>query len=136
MNIYQAKVVYAKIGHGTTTENYLVKAHNLTDAEALIKAEVQKSAINDTPIEVKTITKRKFDAVIHAPAGKDDDVRYCVAKLVEEDEKEALHKYTYLVTASSLGEAYETICNEIPCERTLSIVETDILDFLTGDKDE
>ena len=32
MNIYQAKVVYAKIGYGTTTENYLVKAHNLTDA--------------------------------------------------------------------------------------------------------
>ena len=54
---------------------------------------------------------------------------------MEEDEKEALHKSTCIVTASSLGEAYETSYNEIPCERTLSIVETDILDFLTGDKD-
>ena len=136
MNIYQAKVVYAKIGHGTTSENYLVKAHNLTEAEVLIKEEVQKRAANDTPIEVKTIAKKKFDAVIHAPAGKDDDVRYYVVKVVDEDEKEALHKYTYLVTASSLGEAYETSYNEIPCDRVLSIVETDILDFLTGDKDE
>ena len=121
MNIYQAKVVYAKIGHGTTTENYLVKAHNLTEVEVLIKEAVQKRAINDTPIEVKTIAKKKFDAVIHAPAGKDDDVRYYVVKVIDEDEKEALHKYTYLVTASSLGEAYETTYNEIPCERTLSI---------------
>ena len=136
MNIYQAKVVYAKIGHGTTTENYLVKAHNLTDAEALIKAEVQKSAINDTPIEVRTITKKKFEDVVHAPAGEDTDVRYYIVKVVEEDEKETLHKHTYLVTASSLGEAYETTYNEIRSERTLSIVETDVLDFLTGDKDE
>lgn len=136
MNIYQAKVVYAKIGHGTTTESYLVKAHNLTDAEALIKEEVQTRASNDTPIEVKAITKKKFEDVIRAPAGKDDDVRYYVAKLVEEDEKEALHKYTYLVTASSLGEAYDTVYNEISCERTLSIVETDVLDLLEGDKDE
>jgi len=97
---------------------------------------VQTRAANDTPIEVKAITKKKFDAVIRAPAGEDDDVRYYVVKVVDEDEKEALHKYTYLVTASSLGEAYETSYIEIPCERTLSIVETDILDFLTGDKDE
>ena len=45
MNIYQAKVVYAKIGHGTTTESYFVKAHNVTEAEVLIKEEVQKRAI-------------------------------------------------------------------------------------------
>lgn len=136
MNIYQAKVVYAKIGHGTTTENYLVKAYNLTEAEVLIKAEVQTRAANDTPIEVKAITKKKFEDVVHTPAGKDDDVRYYIVKVVEEDEKETLHKHTYLVTASSLGEAYETTYYNIPCERTLSIVETDILDFLTGDKDE
>lgn len=136
MNIYQAKVVYAKIGHGTTTENYLVKAHNLTEAEVLIKAEVQTRAANDTPIEVKAITKKKFEDVVHTPAGKDTDVRYYIVKVVEEDEKETLHKHTYLVTASSLGEAYETAYEEIPCERTLSIVETDVLDFLTGDKDE
>lgn len=136
MNIYQAKVVYAKIGHGTTTESYLVKAHNLTEAEVLIKAEVQTRAANDTPIEVKAITKKKFDDVIRAPAGKDDDVRYYIVKVVEEDEKETLHKHTYLVTASSLGEAYETTYYNIPCERTLSIVETDVLDFLTGDRDE
>lgn len=131
MNIYQAKVVYAKIGHGTTTESYLVKAHNLTEAEVLIKAEVQTRAANDTPIEVKAITKKKFEDVIRAPAGKDDDVRYYIVKVVEEDEKETLHKHTYLVTASSLGEAYETTYYNIPCERTLSIVETDILDFLS-----
>lgn len=136
MNIYQAKVVYDKIGHGTTTESYFVKAHNLTEAEVLIKEEVQTRAANDTPIEVKTIAKKKFDAVVHAPAGEDTDVRYYIVKVAEEDEKETLHKHTYLVTASSLGEAYETIYNEIPCERTLSIVETDVLDFLTGDKDE
>ena len=136
MNIYQAKVVYAKIGYGTTTENYLVKAHNLTEAEVLIKAEVQTRAANDTPIEVKAITKKKFEDVVHTPAGKDDDVRYYIVKVVEEDEKETLHKHTYLVTASSLGEAYETTYYNIPCERTLSIVETDVLDFLTGDKDE
>lgn len=136
MNIYQAKVVYAKIGHGTTTENYLVKAHNLTEAEVLIKAEVQTRAANDTPIEVKAITKKKFEDVVHAPAGEDTDVRYYIVKVVEEDEKETLHKHTYLVTASSLGDAYETTYKEIPCERTLSIVETDVLDFLTGDKDE
>ena len=136
MNIYQAKVVYAKIGHGTTTENYLVKAHNLTEAEVLIKAEVQTRAANDTPIEVKAITKKKFEDVIHAPAGQDTDVRYYIVKVVEEDEKETLHKHTYLVTASSLGEAYETTYNEIRCERTLSIVETDVLDLLKGDKDE
>ena len=136
MNIYPAKVVDAKIGHGTTTENYLVKAHNLTEAEVLIKAEVQTRAANDTPIEVKAITKKKFEDVIHAPAGQDTDVRYYIVKVVEEDEKEALHKYTYLVTAASLGEAYETAYNEIPCERTLSIVETDVLDLLKGDKDE
>ena len=136
MNIYQAKVVYAKIGHGTTTESYFVKAHNLTEAEVLIKAEVQTRAANDTPIEVKAITKKKFEDVIRAPAGKDDDVRYYIVKVVEEDEKETLHKHAYLVTASSLGEAYETTYYNIPCERTLSIVETDVLDFLTGDKDE
>nr|DAM44027.1 MAG TPA: protein of unknown function (DUF4494) [Caudoviricetes sp.] len=136
MNIYQAKVVYAKIGHGTTTENYLVKAHNLTDAEALIKAEVQTRAANDTPIEVKAITKKKFEDVVHAPAVEDTDVRYYIVKVVEEDEKETLHKHTYLISAPSLGEAYETTYYNIPCERTLSIVETDVLDFLTGDKDE
>ena len=136
MNIYQAKVVYAKFGHGTTTENYLVKAHNLTEAEVLIKAEVKTRAANDTPIEVKTITKKKFEDVVHTPAGKDTDVRYYIVKVVEEDEKEALHKHTYLVTASRLGEAYETAYNEIPCERTLSIVETDVLDLLKGEKDE
>lgn len=136
MNIYQAKVVYAKIGHGTTTESYFVKAHNLTEAEVLIKAEVQTRAANDTPIEVKAITKKKFEDVIRAPAGKDDDVRYYIVKVVEEDEKETLHKHAYLVTASSLGEAYETTYYNIPCERTLSIVETDVLDFLTGDRDE
>ena len=133
MNIYQAKVVYAKIGHGTTTENYLVKAHNLTEAEVLIKAEVQTRAANDTPIEVKAITKKKFEDVVRAPAGKDDDVRYYVVKVIDEDEKDALHKYTYLVTASSLEEASETTYNEIPCERTLSIVETDVLDFLSNE---
>lgn len=133
MNIYQAKVVYAKIGHGTTTENYLVKAHNLTEAEVLIKAEVQTRAANDTPIEVKAITKKKFEDVIRAPAGKDDDVRYYIVKVVEEDEKETLHKHTYLVTASSLGEAYETTYYNIPCERTLSIVETDVLDLLSNE---
>ena len=136
MNIYQAKVVYAKIGYGTTTENYLVKAHNLTEAEVLIKEEVQTRAANDTPIEVKTITKKKFEDVVHAPADKDTDVRYYIVKVVEEDEKETLHKHTYLVTASSLGEAYETTYYNIPCERTLSIVEADVLDFLTGDRDE
>ena len=136
MNIYQAKVVYAKIGHGTTTESYLVKAHNLTDAEAIIKAEVQTRAANDTPIEVKAITKKKFVDVVHAPAGQETDVHYYIVKVVQENEKETLHKYTYLVSASSLGEAYETAYEEIPCERTLSIVETDVLDFLTGDKDE
>ena len=136
MNIYQAKVVYAKIGHGATTENYLVKAHNLTEAEVLIKAEVQTRAANDTPIEVKAITKKKFEDVVHTPAGKDTDVRYYIVKVVEEDEKETLHKYTYVVTASSLGEAHETTYNEIRGERILSIVETDILDFLAGDKDE
>lgn len=136
MNIYQAKVVYAKIGHGTTTENYLVKAHNLTEAEVLIKEEVQTRAANDTPIEVKAITKKKFEDVVHTPAGKDTDVRYYIVKVVEEDEKDALHKYTYLVTAPSLEEACETTYYNIPCERTLSIVETDVLDFLTGDKDE
>ena len=118
MNIYQAKVVYAKIGHGTTTENYLVKAHNLTEAEVLIKAEVQTRAANDTPIEVKAITKKKFEDVVHTPAGKDTDVRY------------------YIVNASSFGDAYDTVYNEISCEHTLSIVETDVLDFLTGDRDE
>jgi hypothetical protein len=133
MNIYQAKVVYAKIGHGTTTENYLVKAHNLTEAEVLIKAEVQTRAANDTPIEVKAITKKKFEDVVHTPAGKDTDVRYYIVKVVEEDEKETLHKHTYLVTASSLGEAYETTYNEIRSERTLSIVETDVLDFLSNE---
>ena len=136
MNIYQAKVVYAKIGHGTTTENYFVKAHNLTEAEVLIKEEVQKRAANDTPIEVKAITKKKFANVIHAPAGQDTDVRFYIVKVEEEDEKETLHKYAYLVSAPTLGEAYETIYEEIPCERTLSIVETDILDFLKDDKDE
>lgn len=136
MNIYQAKVVYAKIGHGATTESYFVKAHNLTEAEVLIKAEVQTRAANDTPIEVKAITKKKFEDVVNTPAGKDTDVRYYIVKVVEEDEKETLHKHTYLVTASSLGEAYETTYYNIPCERTLSIVETDVLDFLTGDKDE
>lgn len=136
MNIYQAKVVYAKIGHGTTTENYLVKAHNLTEAEVLIKAEVQTRAANDTPIEVKAITKKKFEDVVHAPAGEDTDVRYYIVKVVEEDEKETLHKHTYLVTASSLGEAYETTHYNIPCERTLSIVETDVLDLLGEGKDE
>nr|DAX31649.1 MAG TPA: protein of unknown function (DUF4494) [Caudoviricetes sp.] len=136
MNIYQAKVMYAKIGHGTTTENYLVKAHNLTEAEVLIKAEVKTRAANDTPIEVKSITKKKFDDVIRAPAGKYDDVRYYVVKVVEEGEKEALHKCTCIVSASSLREACEMTYNVIPCDRTLSIVETDILDFLTGDKDE
>lgn len=136
MNIYQAKVAYAKIGHGATTESYFVKAHNLTEAEVLIKAEVQKRAANDTPIEVKAITKKKFSNVIHTPAGQDTDIRYYIVKVVEEDEKETLHKYTYLVSASSLGEAYETVYEEIPCERTLSIVETDILDILEGNKDE
>lgn len=136
MNIYQAKVVYAKIGHGTTTENYLVKAHNLTEAEVLIKAEVQKRAINDTPIEVRTITKKKFESVIHAPADKDTDVRYYIVKVAEEDEKENIHKCTYLVTASSFGDAYDTVYNEISCEHTLSIVETDVLDLLGGGKDE
>lgn len=136
MNIYQAKVVYAKIGYGTTTENYLVKAHNLTEAEVLIKEEVQTRAANDTPIEVKAITKKKFEDVVHAPTGEDTDVRYYIVKVVDEDEKDALHKYTYLVSASSLGDAYETTYYNIPCERTLSIVETDVLDFLTGDKDE
>ena len=136
MNIYQAKVVYAKIGHGATTESYFVKAHNLTEAEVLIKAEVQKRAANDTPIEVKAITKKKFEDVIRAPAGKDDDVRYYIVKVAEEDEKENIHKYTYLVTAPRLEEACETTYYNIPCERTLSIVETDVLDFLTGDKDE
>nr|DAQ97847.1 MAG TPA: protein of unknown function (DUF4494) [Caudoviricetes sp.] len=133
MNIYQAKVVYAKIGHGTTTESYFVKAHNLTEAEVLIKAEVQTRAANDTPIEVKAITKKKFEDVIRAPAGKDDDVRYYIVKVVEEDEKETLHKHAYLVTASSLGEAYETTYYNIPCERTLSIVETDVLDLLSNE---
>ena len=136
MNIYQAKVVYAKIGHGATTESYFVKAHNLTEVEALIKEEVQKRAANDTPIEVKAITKKKFEDVIHAPAGKDTDVHYYIVKVVEEDEKETLHKYTYLVSAPTLGEASETVYEEIPCDRTLSIVETDILDFLKDDKDE
>ena len=136
MNIYQAKVVYAKIGHGTTTESYFVKAHNVTEAEVLIKEEVQKRAINDTPVEVKAIAKKKFEDVIHTPAGQDTDIRYYIVKVVEEDEKETLHKYTYLVSASSLGEAYETVYEEIPCERTLSIVETDILDILEGNKDE
>ena len=136
MNIYQAKVVYAKIGHGKTTENYLVKAHNLTEAEVLIKAEVQTRAANDTPIEVKAITKKKFEDVVHTPAGKDTDVRYYIVKVAEEDEKENIHKCTYLVTASSFGDAYDTVYNEISCEHTLSIVETDVLDFLTGDKDE
>lgn len=136
MNIYQAKVAYAKIGKGATTESYFVKAHNLTEAEVLIKEEVQKRAANDTPIEVKAITKKKFANVIHAPSGQDTDVRYYIVKVEEEDEKEILHKYTYLVSASSLGEAYETAYDEIPCERTLSIVETDVLDFLKDDKDE
>lgn len=135
MNIYQAKVVYAKIGHGATTESYFVKAHNVTEAEVLIKEEVQKRAANDTPIEVKAITKKKFEDVIHTPAGQDTEVRYYIVKVMEEDEKETLHKHTYLVSASSLGEAYETIYDEIPCERTLSIVETDILDILKDDKD-
>lgn len=133
MNIYQAKVMYAKIGHGTTTENYLVKAHNLTEAEVLIKAEVKTRAANDTPIEVKSITKKKFEDVIRAPAGKDDDVRYYIVKVVEEDEKEALHKSTCIVTASSLREACEMTYNVIPCERVLSIVETDVLDFLSNE---
>nr|DAK00324.1 MAG TPA: protein of unknown function (DUF4494) [Caudoviricetes sp.] len=136
MNIYQAKVAYDKLGLGTITENYLVKAHNLTDAEAIIKAEVQDMAAKDTPIEVKAITKKKFEDVIYAPAGRDSDVRYYIVKVMEEDEKETLHKYTYLVSASNLGDAYETVYKEIPCERTLSIVETDILDFLKDDKDE
>lgn len=133
MNIYQAKVVYAKIGHGTTTESYFVKAHNVTEAEVLIKEEVQKRAINDTPIEVKAIAKKKFEDVIHTPAGKDMDVRYYIVKVVQEDEKETLHKYAYLVSASRLGEAYETAYDEIPCERTLSIVETDVLNFLSNE---
>ena len=94
---------------------------------------MQKSAINDTPIEVRTITKKKFEDVVHAPAGEDTDVRYYIVKVVEEDEKETLHKHTYLVTASSLGEAYETTYNEIRSERTLSIVETDILDLLSNE---
>ena len=136
MNIYQAKVVYAKIGNGTTTENYFVKAHNVTEAEVLIKEEIQKRVANDTPIEVKAITKKKFEDVIHAPAGQYTDVCYYIAKVVEEDEKETLRKYTYLVSAPTLGEAYETIYEEIPCERTLSIVQTDVLDFLKDDKDE
>lgn len=136
MNIYQAKVSYDKLGLGTITENYLVKAHNLTDAEAIIKAEVQTMAANDTPIEVKAITKKKFANVIHTPAGQDMDVRFYIVKVVEEDEKETLHRYTYLVSAPTLGEAYETIYEEIPCERTLSIVQTDVLDFLKDDKDE
>lgn len=135
MNIYQAKVVYAKIGHGTTTESYFVKAHNVTDAEAIIKEEIQKRAANDTPIEVKAITKKKFEDVIHTPAGQDTEVRYYIVKVVEEDEKETLHKYTYLVSAPTLGEAYETVYDEIPCERTLSIVETDILDFLKNNNE-
>lgn len=135
MNIYQAKVVYAKIGHGTTTESYFVKAHNVTEAEVLIKEEVQKRAANDTPIEVKAITKKKFANVIHTPAGQDTDVRFYIVKVEEEDEKETLHKYTYLVSASSLGEAYETVYDEIPCERTISIVETDILDFLENNNE-
>ena len=136
MNIYQAKVAYDKLGLGTITENYLVKAHNLTDAEAIIKAEVQTMAANDTPIEVKTITKKKFANVIHDPAGQDTDVRFYIVKVEEEDEKETLHKLTYLVSASSLGKAYKTVYCEIPCERILSIVETDVLDFLKDDKDE
>ena len=135
MNIYQAKVSYDKLGLGTITENYLVKAHNLTDAEAIIKAEVQTMAANDTPIEVKAITKKKFANVIHTPAGQDMDVRFYIVKVMEEDEKETLHKYTYLVSAPTLGEAYETIYEEIPCERTLSIVETDILDILENNNE-
>ena len=85
---------------------------------------------------MKAITKKKFEDVVHTPAGKDTDIRYYIVKVVEEDEKETLHKHTYLVTASSLGEAYETTYYNIPCERTLSIVEADVLDFLTGDRDE
>ena len=135
MNIYQAKVSYDKLGLGKITENYLVKAHNLTDAEAIIKAEVQTMAAKETPIEVKAITKKKFYNVIHSPAGHDTDVCFYIVKVVEEDEKETLHKHTYLVSASSLGEAYETVYNEIPCERTLSIVETDILDFLENNNE-
>lgn len=135
MNIYQAKVAYDKLGLGTITENYLVKAHNLTDAEAIIKAEVQTMAAKETPIEVKAITKKKFANVIHAPAGQDTDVCFYIIKVEEEDEKETLHKHTYLVSASSLGKAYETVYDEIPCERTLSIVETDILDFLENNNE-
>ena len=92
-------------------------------------------AANDTPIEVKAITKKKFANVIHTPAGQDMDVRFYIVKVMEEDEKETLHKYTYLVSAPTLGEAYETIYEEIPCERTLSIVETDILDILENNNE-
>ena len=112
MNIYQAKVMYAKIGHGTTTENYFVKAHNLTEAEVLIKEEVQKR-----------VAKKKFDNVIHA--GQYTEACYYIAKVVEKDEKETLHKCTFLVRAPTLGEAYETIYDEIPCERTISFVKQD-----------
>jgi len=136
MNIYQAKVVYAKIGYGTTTENYLVKAHNLTEAEVLIKEEVQTRAANDTPIEVKAITKKKFEDVVHAPTGQETDVRYYIIKVVQENEKETLHKHTYLVSASSLGEAYETVYYEIPSVRTLSIVVTEVLDLLIEEQKE
>ena len=137
MNIYQAKVAYVSNSSlGATTETYLVEAHNLTEVEALITKAVMPQAVEGQPIEVKSIVKKKFEGVLRSETRKDDHVRYYIIKIEDKDENDVVRKYTYLARASCLGEAHMMTDVSIRHNRIISIVETDILDFIEDDKDE
>lgn len=149
MNIYQAKVLLdsRETSSGKATEYYLVEAFSLTDAEALLVKELTprssvgtklvesadgaESRVENIPgrIEVTAISQKKVADFLHAPITPDTDVRYYSAVLGYEEEGKT-KKETYLISASSFGEAYELLEDYTGAYRLLSIVETPVLDFL------
>lgn len=135
MNICQSKVTYESASKGDkVTETYLLRAVNLTDAEALIfEAVSPKVRTNSEGIEIKSITNKRFDEFIQHPADANTDVRYYVVKTEGETESGAPKRYTTLISAPDLDTAYRIATEKIYYKRILSIVEHDAVDYLHKD---
>ena len=135
MTIYQAKVTYDSASNGDkVTETYLLRAFNLTDAEAMIAGAVSpKVRTNSEGIEIKSITNKRFDDFLQHPADADTDVRYYVVKTESETESGATKRYTTLISAPDLDTAYRIATEKIYYKSILSIVEHEAVDYLHKD---
>lgn len=135
MNIYQAKVTYDSASNGDkVTETYLLRAFNLTDAEAMIAEAVSpKVRANSEGIEIKSIANKRFDDFLKHPADADTDVRYYVVKTESETESGATKRYTTLISAPDLDTAYRIATEKLYYQRIVSIVEHEAVDYLHKD---